>query len=116
MTQLDKSLLWKHEELNSGTHRKAKQLEKKAGDTSLSAMTPSSAMSPEMNSKASKADQCLIQPSSEKLPLVADGNKYRDPQPDITHRVAYTALSEMSTSNLFPSSSGNSTEEEGERV
>jgi hypothetical protein len=28
----------------------------------------------------------LIQPSPEKLPSVADGNKYRDPQSDIIHR------------------------------
>jgi hypothetical protein len=27
-------------------------------------------------------DQCLAQPSSEKLPPVADGNKHRDPEAD----------------------------------
>ena len=31
--------------------------------------------------------QDLAQPSSEKLPPAADGNKYRDPQPDIMQRV-----------------------------
>ena len=31
-------------------------------------------------------DKPLAQPSSEKLPPAADGNKYRDPQPDITQR------------------------------
>ena len=28
---------------------------------------------------------CLLQPSSKRLSPVANGNKYRDPQPDITH-------------------------------
>lgn len=32
-------------------------------------------------------DQCLVQPSSEKLPPVEDGNKHKDPQPDIMQRV-----------------------------
>ena len=29
----------------------------------------------------------LAQPSSEMLPLAADGNKYRDPHPDIMQRI-----------------------------
>ena len=32
-------------------------------------------------------DQCLAQPSSVTLPPAADGNKYRDPQPDNMQRV-----------------------------
>lgn len=32
-------------------------------------------------------DLCLAQPPSEKLPPVADGKKYRDPQPDHMQRV-----------------------------
>ena len=32
-------------------------------------------------------DQCLVQPSSEKFPAAADGNKYGDPQPDIVQPV-----------------------------
>jgi hypothetical protein len=32
-------------------------------------------------------DQCLAQSSSEKLPSAADGNNYRDPQPDNVQRV-----------------------------
>jgi hypothetical protein len=31
-------------------------------------------------------DQCLIQPSSDKFSLAADGNKYRDQQPDIMQK------------------------------
>lgn len=31
-------------------------------------------------------DQCLVQPSSEMLPPAADGNNYRDLQPDFIHR------------------------------
>ena len=33
-------------------------------------------------------DQRLPQPSSEKLPPVEDGNKYRDPHPDIMLKVS----------------------------
>jgi hypothetical protein len=36
---------------------------------------------------AREADQCLAQTSPEKLPPAADGNKYRDPQPDIIQTV-----------------------------
>jgi len=32
------------------------------------------------------SDQCLVQPSSEKLPPAVDENKYRDQQLDTTHR------------------------------
>ena len=32
-------------------------------------------------------EQCLAQPSSEKLPPAAGGNKYRDPQSDMMQRV-----------------------------
>jgi hypothetical protein len=31
-------------------------------------------------------DQCRIQPSSERLPPAADGNRCRNPQPDIIQR------------------------------
>ena len=44
-------------------------------------------------------DQCLAQPSSVTLPPAADGNKYRDPQPDSMQRVrdlAHSALKGMS--------------------
>jgi hypothetical protein len=47
--------------------------------------------------------QCLGQSSSEKLPLIADKNKFRDPQPDIIQK---KSLDEMSTSNSSPQSSG----------
>lgn len=33
------------------------------------------------------SDQCLHHPLTEKLPLAVDGDKYRDPQKDITQRV-----------------------------
>ncbi|KAL6087468.1 hypothetical protein STEG23_009353 [Scotinomys teguina] len=37
----------------------------------------------------SEADQGPAHPSSEKLPPAADGNKYRDPQPDILKRSVF---------------------------
>jgi hypothetical protein len=37
-------------------------------------------------------DQCLAQPSSEKLPPAAKERKYRDPQAGLTHRVKHSAL------------------------
>ena len=49
-------------------------------------------------------DQCLSQPSAQKLPPVADGNKYRDPHSDITQRDSGTYSSECDVSiKLFPS-------------
>jgi hypothetical protein len=36
---------------------------------------------------AGESDQCLSQPSSEKLSPAVDGNKYRDPQRDGMQRV-----------------------------
>jgi hypothetical protein len=36
---------------------------------------------------AKLTDQCLTQPSSQKLPSAADGNKYRDSRPDIMKRI-----------------------------
>ena len=38
---------------------------------------------------AKLTDQCLTQPSSEKLPSAADGNKYRDTQLGIMYRERY---------------------------
>jgi hypothetical protein len=32
-------------------------------------------------------DQCLAQPSSEKLPLAVDGDRYRDLKPDTIQRM-----------------------------
>ena len=73
-------------------------------------------------------DQYLAQPSSEKPPPAVDGNKHRDPQLDISERQTLeqlvrpwnswtdTALKEISASNPFPQSSGNSKEEEVERI
>jgi hypothetical protein len=47
--------------------------------------------------------QCITQSSSEELPPVTDGNKYRDPQLDIMQRrrdFGYSALNEMSIKSL----------------
>ena len=63
-------------------------------------------------------DPCLIQPP-EKLPPAADGNKYRDSQPDIMKQretLEHSALNEMSPSNPSPQGSGNPVEEEVARV
>ena len=60
-----------------------------------------------------------IQPSPEKLPHSADGNKYRDPQPDIIQRVRDLGTfspNKMSPSNSSCQGSVNSIEEETERV
>ena len=53
--------------------------------------------------------QHLGQPSSEKPPFAADGNKYRDSQPDDVHRLrdlGLLSLKRMSPSNLSPQGLG----------
>jgi hypothetical protein len=45
------------------------------------------------------SDQCLIQSSSEKLPLAADGNRCRDPQSDITWNESLNASSPSNSSS-----------------
>jgi hypothetical protein len=46
-------------------------------------------------------DRCLAQPSSEKLPPAADGNKYRGSLPDIIQR----ALEHFALNGMSPSTS-----------
>ena len=57
------------------------------------------------------ADQCLIQSSSERLPLAADGNRCRDPQPDFMWR---ESLNWRSPSNPSPRVQGTLWKREGE--
>ena len=65
-------------------------------------------------------DQCLAQPSSEKLPLAVDGDRYRDLKPDTIQRMKGLAtLSpkwEVSIKCLPSWDSGNTPEDEGERL
>ena len=61
-------------------------------------------------------DQFFAQTSLETLPLVADGNKYRNPQPDITHTErTHRTKCDVSIKSL-PSELREPTEEEAERV
>jgi hypothetical protein len=39
---------------------------------------------------AREEHQCAVQPSSERLPPVADGNSYKNPQPEHTHTHTHT--------------------------
>lgn len=60
-------------------------------------------------------NQHLAQPTLEKLPLAADGNKYRDPQPESRQRDFKTqGLKGVSPSNQSAWGSGNSAEEKAE--
>ncbi|KAL6056503.1 hypothetical protein STEG23_023116 [Scotinomys teguina] len=65
---------------------------------------------------ACRRDLCLAQPSSEKLPPAANGNRYRDPQPDNVQNEQpwNTHLIEMSPSN--PSPQGTLGEKREEKV
>ena len=60
------------------------------------------------------SDQCLTQPSQEKLPPAADGKRHTAKHYTESESVEHTALNEMAPSNPSPLSSGNSTEEEAE--
>lgn len=57
-------------------------------------------------------------PSSEKLPSLVNGNKYRDSQLDLVQRMRdlRTALNKRSISNPSSQSSGNPVGEDAERV
>ena len=62
-------------------------------------------------------DQCLIQPSLEKLSPAADGNKYRAHRQTCNEKsLEHTALNGRSPSNSTPQSSGNPLEEDVETV
>jgi hypothetical protein len=45
---------------------------------------------------AREEHQCAVQPSSERLPPVADGNSYKNPQPEHTHTHTHTHLRTLS--------------------